>query len=147
MTEILVESLDVPGAVVQPELQAVGPIPLQGFAAAGSPGATTRVSRGGSQYSIQTAEREREREKRERANSRASVPTTTSLKSEPDLDTIMPLPGSAYYKHRGQSGYHHLQGEGSDTDSEGSGTDRSPYAGHTIASFTTVEVGLSCTGA
>ena len=139
MTEILVESLDADGAVVQPELQALGPIQLQGFAAGGSPEATpARVSHGSGKYSIQSAEKAQE--KRERANSRASMPTTTSLKSEPDLDTIMPLPGSAFYSNkRGQSGYQRLA-EGSDTDSEGSGVDGSPYAGHTIASFTTVEV-------
>lgn len=122
MTEILVESLDVEGAVVQPDLQSTGSIQMHGFAADGTPDHADKTFL----YRIES--------KRERASSKASA----SLRSEPDLDTIMPLPGSAFYKRAQGDGYQRLPGEGSDTDSEGG--DGSPYS-PTIASFTTVEVG------
>ena len=134
MTEILVESLGAEDGIVQPNLHSNGPIQLQGFAADEPRGERSLTS---------SSRVESERERRERANSRASV--RDSVRSEPDLDTIMPLPGASFYKR----GYQHVPGEGSDTDSEGSGVEgggiNSPY-GTAIASFTTVEVSVQLAG-
>lgn len=134
MTEILVESLDQEGGVVQPNMQSSASIQMQGFAADGvlDPLHVAKKTQGDSA------------EKRDRANSRASMPT--SVRSEPDLDTIMPLPGSGFYR-KSQGGYQRVPGEGSDTDSEGSGAggEGSPYS-TAIASFTTVEVAISYIG-
>lgn len=112
MTEILVQSLDGEDTVVHPNLQSSSSsIQMQGFAASG------------------TFEPVGE-DRRARASSRVSMPV--SFRSEPDLDTIMPLPGT-----RDRTGYQHLTGEGSDTESD-TGEDGNVYS--PIASFTTVEV-------
>ncbi len=112
MTEILVASLEDEDTLVQPlHRQSSASIQMQGFAAdesAASPNSFVF------------------KDQRDRTSSRASQ--YTSVHSEPDLDTIMPLPGHM----KAHGGYHSLPGEGSDSDGEGS----SP----TIASFTTVEV-------
>lgn len=73
-------------------------------------------------------------DRRERAGSRFSMPA--SLRSEPDLDTIMPLPGymlgRAGGDGRGGEGYQHQDSEESE---DGRENTLSP-------SFTTVEVGI-----
>lgn len=131
MTEILVQSLEEEGGVVrpsQPDLQFTSSIQMQGFAAAVDSGTTatsTAIAGGG-------------RERRDRANSRNSAPAD-SLRSEPDVDTIMPLPPSSLYP-RGQLGsYLRVRGgEGSDSE-DGEGGVYSPTS-PTLASFTPVEV-------
>lgn len=138
MTEILVESLDEEISVVQPTLQTNSSIQMQGFAAdasvalgqvASPPAAMTDP------YGFTDSS-----ERRDRTSSKASVPT--SVRSEPDLDTILPLPGVGLSRRPGGrggggGGYQRLSGDGSDTESEGSGE-----AGGTtgIATFTKVEV-------
>lgn len=121
MAEILVGSIDDGNGtnVVQPIVPSS--IQMQGFVASHS----SRVSESG--YVLP--------EDRDRVNSMAP---TTSLRSEPDLDTIMPLPGTSYRHGRSQTGYSTLAaaGGGSDTDSDGEGGEYSP--GNT--SFTAVEV-------
>ena len=114
MTEILVGSLDDGNGttVVQPEVPSAM-VQMQGFVASSS----RRSEYGG--YVIP--------EGRDRGN---SVPTT-SLRSEPDLDTIMPLPGTSYYHGRSQT----VGGGGGGSDSDSDGGEG---AGNT--SFTSVEV-------
>lgn len=134
MTEILVQSLEEEGGVVQPgqpNLQLTSSIQMQGFAAASS---ETSPQGRASAYS---------KEKRDRASSRGSGPAS-SLRSEPDLDAIMPLPRSSFYARGagGGGGYQEVRGEGSDSEEERDGDPYSP----TIASFTTVEVRRMSTG-
>lgn len=133
MTEILVRSIEDEGTVVQPvHLQTdVSSIQMQGFAADQSPLSLSWSSAGGATDDRRQAAASSLGEMRDRASSRASQPT--SVRSEPDLDTIMPLPHSTYSR-RGD-GYSRIPGEGSDTDSASDGE------GHSPASFTTVEVG------
>lgn len=127
MTEILVGSIDDENgtAIVQPIVPSS--IQMQGFVASSS-----HRSESGS-YVLP--------EGRDRVN---SMPTT-SLRSEPDLDTIMPLPGTSYRHGRSQTAYTSLAGGGhgggggSDTDSDEGGGGGGDY-GAGNASFTAVEV-------
>ena len=134
MTEILVRSIEDEDTVVQPlhRRGSGSSIQMQGFAAdqtllLGETGSTNTATDDRFQHSYQSAAASGWERGRERAHSRASQPT--SVRSEPDLDTIMPLPGSAFTRNGG--GYHRLPGEGSDTDSE---------CANSPASFTAVEV-------
>ncbi len=126
MTEILVQSLEEEGGVVRPsqlDIQFSSSIQMQGFAAADGPSTT-------SDHALAES-----RDRRDRASSRNSVPA--SLKSEPDVDTIMPLPPSSFYpRGQGGGGYLRARGEGSDSEDDREGGPYSP----TMASFTAVEV-------
>ena len=86
-----------------------------------------------------------EAEKRERANSRHSIPA--SLKSEPDLDTIMPLPGT-YMLSRAAGGVGNgrkgsLLGGGEDYQDHHSQGSEDGRENSYSPSFTTVEVGVN----
>ena len=75
-------------------------------------------------------------EKRERTNSRVSIPV--SVKSEPDVDTIMPLPIMGGFYNRGYQ--HECMEESPDISDEENGVIYNVHNNQT-ASFTTVEVG------
>ena len=145
MTEILVQSLDED----ESEIQAVqlptnaASIQMQGFAAdgtvAGGAGPlalsfsshSSSASSGGGGGKMSSSQQSRGRE-------RGYSQPTASVKSEPDLDTIMPLPGfggGGVLEGKG-AGYRRLAEEDSDTGSDGSGG----YNSQGPSSFTTVEV-------
>ena len=98
-------------AVQQPALQFNSPIQMRGFAADGP------------SLPFVVKDSRAQEEERDRSHSRASMPV--SIRSEPDLDTIMPLSGRQYQRIGSE--------EKSDSDD---GSEGNPQT----SSFTNVEV-------
>ena len=137
MTEICVDSDRNGDSLLQSSnLQSSSSIQMLGFAADGAP-QPTKASGSASLNHNHLIHKER----KERANSKTSV--HTSARSEPDLDTIMPLPGSGFYRGN-QAAYQRLpleDGSDSGTESDSGSKEGEGPCSPQIASFTTVEVG------
>lgn len=140
MTEIRIKSPD--GGAQHPHHQPFSTsIQLQGLVA-DNPGAAIGLSgsRGAGGTGSLPEKRLRDSltdvDRRERVCSRVSMPA--SLKSEPDLDTIMPLPGSGVLSRTAAGGY---DGGGEEEECHSEGSEENGED-HISPSFTTVEVSL-----